>query len=274
MNITFHLENQFICYYPQNTNFEHNGETHEWSNTKARMLEQTYSDFKVCCRYHGDINYFISTHKELKRIDRNVLYRLRTKTNAEILNNIEAITEEVKKQNLFYSGICTDQNDDLACLVLVNKIMLDTPYCDILLVDDTVGVNSSDYPVINVVTVDANNHIQLIAFGYLPSKQTNGFILFFKILKELVENNTTKKFGDIFICDRCLAQRKATLEIFPSAKIIHCREHIRRNIYKNCNGTFYGAACNMLYNRTEEYENIYKEMLDELLKKTSSKYML
>ena len=65
-------------------------------------------------RYHGDINYFVSTHKELQRVDRNVLYRIRTKVNAEILNNIDRIVEEKKNAlNIFENQTKRDISNDI-----------------------------------------------------------------------------------------------------------------------------------------------------------------
>jgi len=82
--------------------------------------------------------------------------------------------------------------------------------------------------------------LQLVAFGFAPNKE-EGFTLFFETLKKLVEKEIDSRidktiktsFGEIFVCDRCIAQRNSLLKVFNGAHIIHCREHIKRNVLMN-----------------------------------------
>ena len=158
MTVSFHLKNGFICKYNPKTNLEHNISAHNNNKTVYRMYQQTKIEFQEWSKHHNDINHFVLTHSDLHRINTTTLYNIRTKIN-EKLNDVQYISNELSQYKEFSSVIHTDQDNKLLSCVVLNRILINTHYCDILTVDDTVGIDTFDYPLINVVCKDADDHL-------------------------------------------------------------------------------------------------------------------
>jgi len=90
---------------------------------------------------------------------------------------------------LFISKIIIIKGDEdtIVQLICIYKVLAKTNYYDMLIVDDTVGVGSNNYPIEVVVLKDPYGRIQLLGFGTIDSKKSNSFTDFFRIFKELVE---------------------------------------------------------------------------------------
>ena len=71
--------------------------------------------------------------------------------------------------------------------VSINNEIAKSYYCDVLLVDDTVGIVGFNNPVEIVLCKDENGHLQLLGFGLIPSKTCDSFTDFFKTFKELIK---------------------------------------------------------------------------------------
>ena len=215
----------------------------------------------------------------------NTMYNICSEVSKE-LNSVEYISNELTKYKEFSSAIYTDQENKLTCCVVVNRLLVNTHYCDILIVGDTVGVDIFDYPAINVVCTESDNHIQLVAFGYSLNKEEEGFTLFFKILKELVEKEISERidktivtpFGNLFVCDMCIAQRNVPMKVFEGTKIIHCREHLKRNIPNKCKKLndyyLYYLCYDMFHDRTEKSENLYVNFVKSAYEKNENSNFL
>ena len=148
--------------------------------------------------------------------------------------------------------------------MIINKHLVKQKYTDILVID-TVGVNKLDFPIEIIVSKDPNNHLQLVAFGYLSGKDTNTFTDFLTTFKQIAEEERNREgkdmsIGKVIVCDRFQAQTNAINCVFIDSKIIFCEVHIMRNIRNNCgiNSELYKAATEMFVQRTEKYERKYK----------------
>ena len=171
----------------------------------------------------------------------------------------------------FISSVLMDQNDAMCGCVVVNKFVINSSYCDILIVDDTVGVDKLDYPVETVVCKDGNGHLQQVGFGFILHKIEEGFRLFYDKFRELAEKERKRThcrgiFADIFVCDRSKPQSNAILNIFPNSKIIYCKWHLLKDISKHCGkeSPLFNSCYQMLKTRRKEYENEFKKELNNL----------
>ena len=211
MIVGFHEESyNILCLNKNTTNFIHNEKSHELSKQNIRMLQSTCDDFVEYSKNTGDIATFCSTHKDLENIPRRKLYDMKTKLNLE-LNDVNNLIETLNKNEYFISSVIKNQNGHLCGCVIINKLLINSYYCDILTVDDTVGVCKLNFPVETIVCKDANRLMQQLAFGFLSNKKISGFELFFKTFKELSEKERSRtnhpgKLGSIFVCDRANAQ--------------------------------------------------------------------
>ena len=68
------------------------------------------------------------------------------------LNSINYLFETLKKYgNYFATSLIVDNNEILCDCVIINTIIINSPYCDILTIDYTIGVDKLDYPVESIV---------------------------------------------------------------------------------------------------------------------------
>jgi len=269
MIIKFSTKKGQLILNKEKSNFQHSEEMHKLHKPKIRMKQDTYEDFQHLNEIHGDLKEFKLKHPDLQHFPMKSIYNERTKAN-RLLNDIEYIVNELNELEDFRSAIIKTKDKVIVGCVVVNVHIIRSCFCDVLVIDDSVGINSLHYPVENVVCKDPNGCLQLVAFGLLSSKTEEGFEEFlnqFKIISELerTKANLEKDFLKIVVCDRLKAQRNAVLKVFNNCNIIYCREHIIRNI-KNNNQTlnFLNACEDMLHNRTKESEDIFKKMLDSL----------
>ena len=54
-----------------------------------------------------------------------------------------------------------DQQKRICEIVIINKLVVRSAYCDVLTIDDTVGADTLDYPIECVIAKDANGKIQI-----------------------------------------------------------------------------------------------------------------
>jgi len=247
----------------QKSNFQHDTLSHELNPCKIRMLESTYNDFVYCCKKGMKIYDFMLLHPEVNNLNITQLYDIRKIINKE-LNSAKGISEALKEYEEFSTEIIMDQQKRICEIVIINKMVMRNAYCDVLTIDDTVGVDTLDYPIECVIAKDANGKIQIAGFGYLANKTEEAFILFFQKFKELVEEERNKNggkgnFGKIFVCDRLKAQSEAVRFVFEGCKIIYCKHHLMMDIERKYNMTNYiliKAAYDMFKYTTDENEYI------------------
>ncbi len=118
---------------------------------------------------------------------------------------------------------------------------------------------------------DPNGRIQLVAFGYISGKDTDAYVEFLTMFKELAYSERKKSMinepiGNIIVCDRSKAQTKAVKRIFTESKIIYCKVHILRNIrsYLGVSSKLAGDCNKMFSLRTEKSEKTFLETLNKL----------
>ena len=102
---------------------------------------------------------------------------------------MEFFNEEMKNHPYFSSTIIEDNEHRFCGCVVVNRLIIDKPFCDILVIDDTVGVSSINYPIVCITSQDGNGHLQLVTFGYIPNKTEDSFSLFLQKFKELKQRD-------------------------------------------------------------------------------------
>lgn len=269
MKIAFHEVNNIICLNRKTTNFEHDEQFHRLNKENVRILKSTYKDFFDYSKNGGNVNDFLKNHKELEIINKRKLYDIKTKINKE-LNTFEELVKRLKNNNYFISTAIKDEDGLLCGCVVINKLIITSKICDILVVDDTVGISKLDYPMECIMCKDGNGKMQLLAFGYLLNKCESGFELFFKTFKELSLKERMKvddeSFGKIFVCDRSKPQSNAIKSVFLNSKIIYCKWHLLKDIERKYskNSNIYQSCYKMLKFRTEEYEKKYEKYLKEL----------
>ena len=149
------------------------------------MFESTYNDLIERSKHHENINDLIASHEDLEEVPVKTIYNIRTKINKQ-LNSVYNVIKLLNRNKNFISSVLMDQNDAMCGCVVVNKFVVNS-YCDIIIVDDTVGVDKLDYPVETVVCKDGNGHLQQVGFGFLLNKTEEGFRLFFEKFRELAE---------------------------------------------------------------------------------------
>lgn len=136
---------------------------------------------------------------------------------------------------------------------------------DIVFMDDTCCVNYFDFPLICITFEDFNGVRQLLAFGFLPSKEEKDFNSFLYDIK-----NYISKPIRVFIVDRLKSQAKSIKNIFINAEIVYCRVHLERNI-RTTFGHYskIGSLIHQLFNgkiTNEIYLNNLDELIDQIKK--------
>ena len=149
------------------------------TNTAGKTMED---------RYRNNDDYFYNFNKgnqqeekerKAEYIDQKQLYNISYKVHKEI-NSPNYIIDRLSKDKHFSSRSLKDQNGAYCGCIIVNKIIVNTAYCDVLVLDDTVNVCEIDYPLECLVCQDPNGHTQIVGFGYIPNKNTEGFEIFLK----------------------------------------------------------------------------------------------
>ncbi len=246
----------------EHSNFVHDEKKHDIHPHKSRMKETTYNEFIETSKLHSNVKLFVMKHPELRTFPRQSLYNINCNIN-KCLNSLDEIEKELNKHDEFSTIILQDQEGRLCEIITINKLIVKSSYCDILIVDDTVGVNSYDYPAYCVVCKDPNDHIQIVAFGYLANKTEEAFELFLKNFKLLAEQEREKNrlqiniFGRIFVCDRSKPQSNAIQKVFPQSKIIYCMHHVMMNIENKHYKELTHIGWKMFLTRTKDAENDY-----------------
>ncbi len=271
MKLSFKTKNGklFINCDEKKTSFIHDTISHNHSVPKYRMIETTQKNFIMWSDHHGDISQFIQVNPELKEFPCQNLYNIRTLINKK-LNNVYHIIEQLQTTPLFISKILKKGDVIIGCII-INRVMIKSNYCDIIIIDDTVGVVKLGYPVECIACKDANGRIQLVAFGYISGKDTEAYEEFFTMFQELAKEEREQlpmpnSFGKIIVCDRSKAQTKGVSKVFSESHIIYCTVHIQRNIESNLGvGTTLAKACQEMFHfRTEPYESNYIRILNDL----------
>ena len=266
MRVVFRSRKGVLYLNEKKTIFEHSEEAHVFSGRrKYRMTESTYQDFKKLNEVHGSIDQFLLTHQELKDFPRTIFYNNRTIMNREA-NDVNNIIKNLEVESDFRSKIIKSRDGVVVGCTIINKYLARTNYCDVLVVDDTVGVLSLNYPIEIVVFRDPNGRVQLLGFGLISSKETEAFEDFFKGFKELLIEErqgmeTQNEVGKIIVCDRLKSQTNGILKVFTDSLIIYCKVHLKRNFsnaYPN-NEKINKLFNNMLESRTAISEKIFLE---------------
>jgi len=276
MRIVFGTKLGYIILNKDKTNLIHTEEIHRNDcHCKHRLTEDAYNQFIKISKHHSHIGEFLSSFPELRSYPKKLLYKERTTINKS-LNDVDYLVEFLDQNPLFSKKIIKgDDKKTIVQCICINKVIARSNFCDIIIVDDTVGVVSLNYPVEVVVVRDPYGHIQLLGFGIIDSKKTSSFTDFFKSVKELIEIERkqaylTDEVGKIVVCDRLSAQTCGIINAFNNTNIIYCREHIKRNVTNNCGSSPIVDKCkNMLYERTPVRE---KEFLEELNKLPDSNF--
>ena len=97
----------------------------------------------------------------------------------------------------------------------------------VCITDDTASTNIYDQNLQIVIVVDQENKSQLLSFGTLIDKTTNGFYEYFNALKNLHHRSPR-----IFVVDRSYPQLMALKMVYPESIIVFCHIHIRRDLEK------------------------------------------
>ena len=273
MKIIFRSKRGHLFLNEEKSQLEHSEDVHLIDgHFKQRMTKETHNEFINMSKSHGDIGNFILLHPELYTFPKQLLYNERKKINRE-LNSIDYLISTMEKNSLFRTKIMKGDDDTIVQCVSINKVIAKSYYCDVLIVDDTVGVVGFNYPVEIVSCKDENGHLQLLGFGLIPSKTCDSFTDFFKAFKELmelerIEGGISERFGEIIVCDRLAAQTNGILNVFNDSKIIYCREHVKRNILNHYGNNLIVQLCNnMLEQRTIQSEQQFRLSFEKLPKR-------
>ena len=79
-----------------------------------------------------------------------------------------------------------DKNGTLRMVITLNRLVASMSYSeDYAITDDTASTNIYDQNLQIVIVVDQENKSQLLSFGTLIDKTTNGFYEYFNALKNL-----------------------------------------------------------------------------------------
>ena len=97
-----------------------------------------------------------------------------------------------------------------------------------IVIDDTSGTNIYDLPLEAAITVDCEGRSQLLAFALLEDRRSVSYQSFFERIKE-----ATCSEPRIVLTDRSAAQIAAVRLVFPTAAIVFCRVHLRRDLLKH-----------------------------------------
>ena len=266
MKVCFHEKDGVICCNDRISSFEHNNSCHNSNKRRNIMYELTYYDLFENSYNHGSIHEFVSNHKDLQIIPSKTIYNQRTRINKK-LNSVEYIIKRLNNNPNFASNVIIDQNKVMCGCVVINKLIINSPYCDVIMVDDTVGISKLNYAVENIVCKDANGCLQVVGFGYLMDKTQKGFEMFFNNFREISQKERIKtqckgNFAQIILCDRSKPQYNAIKYSFPESKIIFCKHHLLMDVKKNCpNSSLYFSCYKMLsYRKIEDEEKFLKDL--------------
>lgn len=91
--------------------------------------------------------------------------------------------------------------------------------------DDTTCINQFDFPLLTLSFEDYNKIRQILAFGFIPGRETKHFSNFLNDIKQFHIYNIR-----VFIVDRWRPQSKAIKTVFPESEIVFCKIHLYRNI--------------------------------------------
>ena len=187
MKIIFHIKFDYLFLNEVKSHLEHSEDVHLIDgHFKQRMTEETHNEFINMSKSHGDIGNFILLHPELYTFPKQLLYNERKKINREF-NIIDYLISAMENNSLFRTKIMKGYGNTIVQCVSINKVIAKSYYCDVLIVDDTVGVIGMNCYVRIVSCKDENEHLQLLGFGLIASKTNDLFNDFFKIFKELME---------------------------------------------------------------------------------------
>ena len=281
MVIVFHDKygDNKIRFNEERSKFVHDEKRHSLNPHKSRMKEITYNEFIETSKLHSNVKLFVMKHPELRTVPRQSLYNINCKINKG-LNSLDEIEKELNKYDELSSVILQDPEGRLCEIITINKLIVNSSYCDILVVDDTVGVNSYDYPAYCVVCKDPNNHIQIVAFGYLANKTEEAFKLFLSNFKLLAEQERERNglqinsFGKIFVCDRSEPQSNAIQKVFPQSKIIYCMHHVMMNIENKNYKELTHIGWKMFLTRTKDVEDDFVNEVNKLPEKKFKKRLI
>lgn len=166
-------------------------------------------------------NLSITTNKD-------IFYSIRKATKFQIkMESLESLKQATNNKD-FTTIFKKDENGTLRMAISINRIVASMCYSeDYAITDDTASTNIYDQYLHVVIVVDQENKSQLLSFGILMDKTTNGFIEYFNTLKQ-IHNKCIRTF----VVDRSYSQYKALKSVYPNSNIIFCNIHIGRDLEK------------------------------------------
>lgn len=122
----------------------------------------------------------IRTNTDADNIERQIFYNIRRNllkdTKKENLDNLIRLLEKNNENKT----IMHLHNNVLSSLtVLHQEIALSDYATDICVIDDTCLTNLYGLPLEVIVSIDSENHTQILAYGFIENKTTQSFINFF-----------------------------------------------------------------------------------------------
>ena len=108
-------------------------------------------------------------HPEVNNLNITQLYDIRKIINKE-LNDIKGISEALKEYEEFSIQIITHQQKRICEIVVINKLVMRSAYCDVLIIYNIVGAYLFDYTIECVIAKDVKDKIQIAVFCYLANK--------------------------------------------------------------------------------------------------------
>ena len=119
----------------------------------------------------------------------------------EKIENLDCLIAKLKCNQNFHFILHKNETGDFYMLTAIHLKVISASYWnDIVNVDDTVGTNIYDLSLVALVTIDPDDHTQIVAYGFLADKTQESFQMFFDDVFSF-----SNKSIRVIIMDRCAA---------------------------------------------------------------------
>lgn len=161
--------------------------------------------------------------------NKDIFYSIRRATISQTKRETYDSLKEATNNKEFSTVFKKDENGTLKMMITLNKYIASMSYSgDYAITDDTSSTNIYDQNLHVVIVIDQENKSQLLSFGTLMDKTTNGYFEYFNTLK-----NMHNKSPRIFVVDRSYPQLIALKNVYPNSIIVFCHIHIGRDLEKH-----------------------------------------
>ncbi len=146
MRIVFSTKNGVLFLNEKKSTFQHCKEIFHPSYPRMRMDEQTFQTLQEFSRRRLDISVARILNPDLNSCTNQTIYNIRHNLN-ELLSDPKYIEEQLSTYPNDKSKMYINDKNAIVSFAVINKEIATSNYCDIICIDDTVGVSKLNYPL-------------------------------------------------------------------------------------------------------------------------------